>query len=268
MAALRTLNQVCGLASIGDFVSFSSAILQVLAGATDFDQLNAIMDGIGNDLGFRYYALIHHVDLRDDPVRRIELLKYPLAATKRIIDAATWRRDPVIRGCVFSQSAFIWSDLPKFIELDRSDRGALQAGRQSGLNEGITVPCMSLTDCMGSCTFAGTRQPERAARYLGMVQMIGIFAFQAAKRILGGPILAPAARAGLHPRPRDCIILAGRGKTNKEIARHLNLTPRTVDGYLREARARFGVNDRTELVVAAILAGEIGLHEVAPGQPA
>jgi LuxR family quorum-sensing system transcriptional regulator CciR len=57
-------------------------------------------------------------------------------------------------------------------------------------------------------------------------------------------------------------MLAGRGLSNKEIARALGLTPRTVDGYLTEARDLFEVRDRTELVIAAISAGEVSLHEL------
>jgi LuxR family quorum-sensing system transcriptional regulator CciR len=120
---------------------------------------------------------------------------------------------------------------------------------------------------MGSCTFAGTSQPEGAHRYLGAAQMIGIFAFQAARRLLSGalPIASPPPR--LHPRPRDCVVLAGRGHSNKQIARALALTPRTVDGYLTEARRLFGAHDRTELVVSAVLAGEVGLDELRSRQP-
>jgi LuxR family quorum-sensing system transcriptional regulator CciR len=63
------------------------------------------------------------------------------------------------------------------------------------------------------------------------------------------------------------VVLAGRGLSNKEIARSLSLTPRTVDGYLTEARQLFDAHDRTELVVSAVFAGEIDLHELARGQP-
>src|SRR3546814_16785560 len=94
---------------------------------------------------------------------------------------------------------------------------------------------MVLGQCAGSCTFAGMRRPERAAQFLGVAQMLGIFAFQAAKRVIGY-IPEPARCPRLHPRPRDCVVLAGRGLSNKEIARALELTPRTVDGYLTEAR--------------------------------
>ena len=97
--------------------------------------------------------------------------------------------------------------------------------------------------------------------------MVGVFAFQAAKRVSGLPEPITAPRPRLHPRPRDCIVLAGRGLSNKQIARELKITPRTVDGYLTAARRLFDVHDRTELVVSAILAGEVGLHELKPRQP-
>ena len=97
--------------------------------------------------------------------------------------------------------------------------------------------------------------------------MIGIFAFQAALRLTSGGGFRLANHPRLHPRPRDCVVLAGRGYSNKEIARALDLTPRTVDGYLTEARRLFGAHDRTELVVSAVLAGEVGLAEIARRQP-
>lgn len=153
------------------------------------------------------------------------------------------------------------------IELGKHDRTSIEFGAREGLNEGITVPYVRLGDCIGSCTFAGMRQPDQAQRYLGPVQMIGIFAFQAARRILGINSAPRASKPRLHPRPRDCVVLAGRGLSNKEIARTLALTPRTVDGYLTDARRLFDAHDRTELVISAVLAGEIELDELKVGQP-
>jgi len=97
--------------------------------------------------------------------------------------------------------------------------------------------------------------------------MIGIFAFQAARRLVLGEVPIASGLPRLHPRPRDCVILAGRGCSNKQIARALGLTPRTVDGYMTEARRLFDAHDRTELVVGAVLAGEIGLDELRTRQP-
>lgn len=253
-----------GLASCA---ATTDAVLRALAKAGDRSGLAALMDGITHELGFRHYALIHHDDLRQDPIHRVKLLNYPAAIEDRIIGQAAWRRDPVIRGCIFAARAFRWSELPDIIQLDRRDQECLLVGLRSGLNEGITVPYVLFGECTGSCTFAGLRAPRRAARSLGIAQMVGIFAFQAARRILTASATAPASRPRLHPRVRDCVVLAGRGFSNKEIARALALTPRTVDGYMTEARQLFNAHDRTELVIGAMLAGEVGLDELGRRQP-
>jgi LuxR family quorum-sensing system transcriptional regulator CciR len=230
-------------------------------------ELRLLMEAIARDMGCRYWALIHHDDLRHSANSRVDLKDYPSAICHRLIDEGRYRRDPVIRACLFSGGAFTWSELADIIVLDRTDREHLAYGARAGLNAGITVPYTRLGEAMGSCTFAGMKRPELAERYLGPAQMIGVFAFQAARRLLDGVVPQPAAPIRLHPRPRDCIILAGRGHSNKQIARALALTPRTVDGYLTEARSLFGAHDRAELVVSAVLAGEIGLHELKSRQP-
>ena len=248
-------------------LALTDAVVGSLRAITERSELVTLMEAIAREMGFRHYALIHHDDLRTSRPDRVDIKDYPAAIAERLIVQHRYRRDPVIRGCIFADSAFLWSDLSRFIHLDRQDRASFELGAREGLNEGITVPYVRLGDCMGSCTFAGMRRPERAHCYLGAAQMIGIFAFQAARRLVLGdtPIVAVLPR--LHPRPRDCVILAGRGYSNKQIARALSLTPRTVDGYLTEARRLFDVHDRTELVVSAVLAGVVGLDELRSRQP-
>lgn len=234
---------------------------------TTSDQLMALMEAVAREMGFRHYALIHHGNLRTPRPDRVDLKDYPAAITERLFSQNRYRRDPIIRGCIFADSAFLWSEISRIIRLDQKDRTSFELGAREGLNEGITVPYVRLGDCMGSCTFAGTRRPERAHLFLGAAQMVGIFAFQAARRLVCGDLPIAPVSPRLHPRPRECIVLAGRGYSNKRIARALALTPRTVDGYLTEARRLFDAHDRTELVVSAVLAGEVGLDELRNHQP-
>jgi len=248
-------------------LALTDAVVGALRTLATRDELVSLMDAVAREMGFRYYALIHHDDLRAPLSDRVDLKDYPPAITDRLIGQHRYRRDPIIRGCIFADSAFLWSELSRFIHLDRQDRASFEFGVHEGLNEGITVPYARLGDRMGSCTFAGMRRPELAHRYLGAAQMIGIFAFQAARRLVLGEVRIVAALPRLHPRPRDCVILAGRGYSNKQIARALGLTSRTVDGYLTEVRRLFEAHDRTELVVSAVLAGEIALDELKARQP-
>lgn len=248
-------------------IASTDAVVQALRSITTRDELVTLMEALTRDMGCRYYALIHHDDLAGPRSDRVDLKEYPAAVAERLFKENRYRRDPVIRGCIFADSAFLWSDLKNIIHLDRHDRASFELGALDGLNEGITIPYVRLGDCMGSCTFAGMRRPELADHYLGSAQVIGIFAFQAARRLLSPSVISPKAQPRLHPRPRDCVVLAGRGFSNKEIARALALAPRTVDGYLTEARQLFNAHDRTELVVSAVLAGEVGLDELRTCQP-
>lgn len=248
-------------------LALTGAVIQAIRTISTQRGLATLMEDITREMGFRHFALIHHDDLRRPRHGRVDLKDYPAAITDYLIGQHRYRRDPVIRGCIFADSAFLWSDLSLIIHLDQRDRASLEMGAREGLNEGITVPYVRHGDCMGSCTFAGISRPELAQRHLGAAQMIGIFAFQSARRLVSGELQIAPVRTRLHPRPRDCIILAGRGYSNKQIARALGLTPRTVDGYLTEARRLFDAHDRTELVVSAVLAGEIGLDELQSRQP-
>ena len=243
-------------------VKFAEGIISALRAAGSDRELADVVADVAREMGFRHYALVHHDDLRLRRPDRVDLKMYPAAIVEGLIDRRGYRRDPVIRSCLFSGSAFVWSEVDRIIRLDRRDRESFATGFREGLNEGITVPYVRLGDCTGSCTFAGAAQPEHVPRLLGLAQMVGVFAFQSALRLVRGAPQPVATGPHLHPRPRDCVILAGRGYSNKEIARALSLTPRTVDGYLTEARRLFDAHDRTELVVSAVLAGEIEAHEL------
>lgn len=238
----------------------AAELLRLIRATVDAGDLHAIIADVAEDLGFPYFALITHEDLRIDKPGKVDVRRYPAAVADRLINQGQFRRDPVMRGCFFADSAFLWSDLGKLIKLDKRDRDILEFGSANGLVEGITIPCSKWGQTFGSCTFAGSSCTERASHLLGLAHMVGVFAFQRARQIAGAP-LTPKPRVRLNPRPRDCILLAGRGLSNKEIARKLNISPMTVDRYLKDARRLFGVTSRAELLWAAMLAGEIDPSE-------
>src|SRR3546814_4859869 len=86
------------------------------------------MDDIGRMIGFRYWSLIHHDDLRRPEAGRVNVKQYPAGAVQRIIGECRYRRDPIVRGCIFADSAFVWSELHRHIVLDRHDRAAFELG--------------------------------------------------------------------------------------------------------------------------------------------
>jgi len=240
---------------------FGADVISALSAACDEKALQTVVADIGHDMGFQHWALFSHEDHRIPRPGRVAVLAYPQAITDRIIDQGHYRRDPVMRGCNRAARAFIWSELGGLIDMDRRDRSTLEFGARHGLSEGITIPCKRFGHCVGSTTFAGNLSTERVEKLRGIVDMIGVLAFQQARVVAGEPLIKEP-RPRLNQRSRDCIILFARGLSNKLIARALGVTPRTVEGYLREAFRLFNAKTRAELLARALLAGEIGAHEL------
>ncbi len=63
----------------------------------------------------------------------------------------------------------------------------------------------------------------------------------------------------LTDREIETLELAAQGKSNKEIADHLNVTVHTVESHLGHIFNKLGVGSRTEAVVLALKKGWIGL---------
>src|SRR3546814_789925 len=137
-------------------------ILRAIRAATSWPALRTVARDVTDAMGFRYFALITHEDLREPRSGAVDLRDYAEGAVRRIIAECGYLRDPIMRGAIFADCAFLWSELRQLIELDHRDRIALELGRREGLNEGITVPCGRLGHSLGSCTFAGLRTPRLA----------------------------------------------------------------------------------------------------------
>ena len=92
-----------------------------------------------------------------------------------------------------------------------------------------------------------------------MAQLVGSYAFQAARSILQQSHDGTRRPVKLTPRQIDCITWAARGKTDWEIARILSIAETTVKEYLDDARRRYGVHKRIQLILRAIYDGHIPL---------
>ena len=64
-------------------------------------------------------------------------------------------------------------------------------------------------------------------------------------------------RVGLSEREIETLTWAARGKTSAEIAQIINLTKRTVDFHIDNARMKLGATTRTAAVGKAVAAGLI-----------
>jgi LuxR family transcriptional regulator, quorum-sensing system regulator CciR len=234
--------------------------LDHLRGAASMNELALLLADITHALGFHYFAMLHHVDLRGSPADIIHIDNYPAAWREPFIEDLSYRTDPVFRACTNMAVGFIWEDVPGIIPLTNAQLDILARAPLCGLGPGFTIPAHVTGEHPGSCSFAmraGCTRPEKS---LLAAQCLGMFAFQAARRIKGMTI-RPTCPPQLSPRQRDCLLWAMKGKTDWEIAAILGISEETVTQHLNSARARYGVAKRLPLALHAVFDGEISLSE-------
>jgi hypothetical protein len=87
-------------------LALASAVVTEIWATRFMGDLTALMEAVCREMGFRYYALIHHADLAEPHPELVDIKDYPAAIADRLFEQRRYRRDPIIRGCVFADSAF------------------------------------------------------------------------------------------------------------------------------------------------------------------
>jgi LuxR family quorum-sensing system transcriptional regulator CciR len=159
---------------------------------------------------------------------------------------------------------FLWSDVEKMIKLTDRQRDILESARKFGLAEGFTVPVHVPGEYQGTCNFGARSLEKLAPDALPKAQLIGAFAFEAARRIMR----ARRRDQGLAQIPEltmrqlDCVTLVAMGKTDWEIGRILGISESTAHEHIEAARKRYGVSKRTQLVIRALFDGQITFSDI------
>ncbi len=222
-------------------------------------ELTIALAEIASELGCRYFALTHHVDVRRSSAA-IRLHNYPDDWAHWFDEQALATSDPVHRATNLTSVGFAWSTLPEMIALTPADQRVLEAARRAGIGDGFTVPAHVPGEAHGSVSFAAAAGQTLDATRFPLLQLVGAFAFEAARRMRRERF--PDAPVRLTDRQRDCVMLAARGKSDWEIAKVLGVSEATVGEHLRHAYERYGVGKRTLVAVHALFDGTIGFLDV------
>jgi len=232
-----------------------------IAGASTLDDLAPILAAIALEMGFRYFALTHHLDIPRAPQPAVRLHNYPDAWVEYFDAQRLGPSDPVHRASHMTAVGFTWSRVPRLIQLTPRDRDVLERARQIGIGDGFTVPAHVPGESAGSCSFATASGEAPRADRLYLAQIAGGLAFEAARRlVVARP--EPGDKPHLTDRQRECIYWAARGKTDLEIAVILGISHETVILHLKQARARYGVFKRTQLAVHALFDGTLSFVDL------
>ena len=225
---------------------------------TEQELADALTEIVG-DLGFRYFALTHHVDLRRTGAA-IRIHNYPQGWAEWFDEQSLATSDPVHRASNITSVGFAWSRLSELIALSRDDLRVLSLARSEGIGDGFTVPAHVPGEAHGSCSFACLTGERFAEENLALLQLVGAFAFEAARRMRRSHFAAAPVR--LTDRQREVVMWAASGKSDWEIARILRVSEDTIGEHMRNAARRYGVGKRTLVAINALFDGTIGFQTV------
>ena len=230
-----------GLARLSDAFDTASAA------CTTGTELARLLEDVAREMGFRYFALLHHASLWGGGSRLIRLDNYPNGWEEELRARGLIGQDPVHLASTRALVGFAWEDMGRFVPLSDRHREILERGARFGLGTGFTVPVSVPGEPLGSCTFAVETGKALPLRRLTCAETIALHGFASARRIHGLPRLAAPPR--LSPRELQCLRLLARGKTDGEIAIVLGISHETARQYVKSARAAWDVISRTQAVV-------------------
>ena len=239
----------------------AESYLRDVTGTRTADELSEALAEISGELGFAYFALTHHVDIRHAAHEAIRLHNYPDDWVEYYDSHSLGVSDPVHRAAHLTSVGFAWSRIPQMIAMTPRDHEILSKGDAQGIGDGFTVPAHVPGETHGSCSFANPQGRPVREEDLPTAQLVGAFAFEAARHMWRVRSLAESPPR-LTDRQRECILWVARGKSDWEISRILGVQHETVVRHLKLARERYGVAKRTMLAVHALFDGSISLGDI------
>jgi len=236
---------------------------QASRGARDMAQLRTRLCEAARALGFHHFLLqgaAGHAWLADLPSGWM---------------AATACDDAVLVTAAQSYAPFLWSDISRLIALTPGQRDFIDAAHRCGVGAAVTVPIHrsrgadaagSYSDFAGCCSFIMKSGAPLPLGSLAAAHYVGAMAFDAAENMRRAR--AGVVRSGpeLTPRQRDCVVLVAQGKSDWEIGQLLGISDSTVHKHIEDAKRRFCVSTRIQLVVRSLFDARLSFDDVMKGE--
>lgn len=181
--------------------------------------------------------------------------------------------DAVLAAAALSYAPFLWSDIVRLVTLSPSQRDFLDIVCAAGIGAAVAVPVHrprgareagSYSVFAGCCSFLMKTGAPLPLESLAAAHYVGALAFDAAEN-LRALTPQPARGPQLTPRQRDCVALVARGKSDWEIGQVLGISESTVHKHIEDAKRRFGVSTRIQLVVRSLFDARLSFSDVMNG---
>ncbi len=235
---------------------FDTSLVE-LESITDEPELRAFINRLLPRYGLRH-AVYHAVSLpsvaKPNPVL---VLTYPQQWVDRYIEQNYFNVDPVVTAGATSLLPIDWTSL------DKSPRPAKRVFGEAiefGIGrQGLSFPVRGAVGDHALFTITADANDHDWSllkrHYLRDFQVLAHFVHG---KVLDFYLEDPTPIKPLSPRERECLNWAARGKTNKVIARQLNISERVVRAYFESARHKLNCLNRGHVLARAVSLRLIG----------
>jgi LuxR family quorum-sensing system transcriptional regulator CciR len=177
-------------------------------------------------------------------------------------------RDIVFAAAARSLSPFLWSDMSRLVVLNPADAQAVEnapPGFAVPIHAGPFSPAAGAppglaeaSGFVGCCSFLMRKGGTLPAESFAAAHYIASLAFDGIRRVDREQPVRPR----LTPRQRDCMVLAAQGKSDWEIGKLLGISESTVHKHIEDAKRRFGVSTRIQLVVRGLAEAKLSFTDI------
>ena len=182
---------------------------------------------------------------------------YPAAWVEEYMGDRLYAVDPVVLAATHSTVPVAWSsERVSNDDAAQPVREMFDRANNFGIRSGYTIPIRSSIGQLATLTFASSLAADRFQDLLTRCRAelhLGAFHFHDAIE----RISAPARGAHLTPRERTCLMFSSQGLSAKEIARMLDLSPRSVKFHHDNARVKLGATNLKQAISTATCIGLI-----------
>lgn len=239
-----------------DFISDQTVtFIQEIQKAETKAALQGVLEKTLGKLGVRYFTLYEFTGSTEEGV----LGNYPPEWGGRYAEKRYEYLDPVAIKLFRERKGFRWNgkDFDSEGLLSGGSREVFHEGNDFGLREGYAYLFSDMSGRSALTSFCAEKI-DHHPKMLPAMHLISLYLHGKFKELTAN-LPSSAEIAKVTARERECLHWAGRGKTNWEIAKILDVKATTVQTHIENAKRKFNVQSRVELVVRSMQTGVIHL---------
>lgn len=185
----------------------------------------------------------------------VQLRGFPETWAQRYVEEKLHRTDPLLAHALATEEPFFCDSLTGRRTLTEEETRTLALQRKAGLCDAIAVQVFGPTGRNGY--FALGRPEDGSDLDPGRVRLFQSVCQLAHLRCCAFRRATLAEPPGLSRRESELLLWVARGKSNSVIADLMEISPHTVDAYLRRVFLKLGTSDRITAAIRGLGSGVI-----------